>query len=476
MASLQYLLSTDELTDLLLLRNEDSCIRWMREFWRSRDPILTTPENEARLEHERRVEFATSWFGRAEWPGWDQRGEVCIRYGLPVGRDIVTADVSPRSYVRPGEYWYYPAFGMTVQFEDAFGNGNYTYYLEHVQLPIGERWSSDRLRMPAGQWGAMPDLDLDLMTLDVVLGIGGGYFGMYGSSDQFTWEDFQQSLWRFPEVLETYPAAFPFDFEPMRVPFEFGVACFRGGESLDRVDVNAEFEAVDRGKPGATQYRATAVFFDLEASEVARVSHTTHVLRDAAGDSIFDVVMQLPSTLPPGTYELAITIEENGTGRFSSYRKHVSVDDLSRRPAMSTVCFSSRVAPVSRESAFNRGALEVVPKPSARYFIATSAPVYFEVYNLAPDDGGVHRYQVSYRVKPLTPAPKGLWKKIVGGSDESTVLASSFEAAAPGPQDVVYVFLKTDELWPGDYELDVSVTDGVSKRETSRTARFRLVE
>ncbi|HXV13938.1 MAG TPA: GWxTD domain-containing protein [Candidatus Krumholzibacteria bacterium] len=477
LASLQYLLTPDELLDLLSLRNESSCIRWMSEFWRDRDPILTTPENEARQEHERRVEFATSWFGRAEWPGWDQRGEVCIRYGLPGGRDIVTADVSPDSYVRPGEYWFYPAFGMTVQFEDAFGNGNYTYYLERVALPIGERWSSDRLRMPAGQWKQMPDLDLDLMTLDVVLGAKGGYFGMYGSSDQFTYEDFQQSLWRFPEVLETTPAVFPFDFEHLRVPFEFDVAYFRGGEALDRVDVNAEFEAVDRSRPGATQYRATAVFFDLDAKEIARVSHTTNVLRDpATADSLFDVVMQLPSTLSPGLYEMAITIEESGTGRFSSYRKNVSLDDFSRRLAMSTVCFTSRIEPVTRPSAFNRGALEVVPKPSARYDVATSVPVYFEVYNLTADGEGLHRYQVSYRVMPLTPAPKGLWKKIVGGSEEATVLSSSFESAAAGPHDVVYVFLKTDELWPGEFEFDVTVVDAVSLQETARRGRFRIVE
>jgi hypothetical protein len=143
---------------------------------------------------------------------------------------------------------------------------------------------------------------------------------------------------------------------------------------------------------------------------------------------------------------------------------------------MSTVCFSSRVEPVTRNSAFNRGALEVVPKPSARYDVATSVPVYFEIYNLTADDQGLHRYKVSYRVMPLTPAPKGLWKKIVGGSDESTVLSSSFESAAPAPQDVVYIFLRTDELWPGDYELEVTVVDGVSRHETNRTARFRLME
>ncbi len=468
LASFQYLLTEDEFLDLVALRTEASCIRWMDEFWRGRDPILTTPESEARNEHDRRVEFARSWFGSPKWPGWDQRGEICIRYGLPGGRDVVGADVkAPGTYVRPTEYWFYPALGMTVQFEDAFGNGNYTYYLEHVQLPGSERQRSDR-RTIASEY--LPDLDMEQMTLDAP--IGGA---LPNPSYEFLFEDFQQSLFNFPKVLEETPVVYPYDFAAMRVPFDFDVACFRGGALVDRVDVNAEFEALDLDTPGATEYRATAVFFDFDDGEVARVSHTTSV-RGGSADSLFNVVMQLPSTLAPGSYQMAITIEESGTGRFTSLRKTITCDDLSSKLAMSTVCFSSRIEPVTRNSAFNRGALEVVPKPSARYPVATSVPVYFEVYNLSADDEGQHRYQVSYRVKPLSPAPKGLWKKIVGGSDDPTVLASSFESVAAGPHDVVYVFLKTDELWPGEYDFEVVVADAISKREATRTSRFRLVE
>jgi hypothetical protein len=109
--------------------------------------------------------------------------------------------------------------------------------------------------------------------------------------------------------------------------------------------------------------------------------------------------------------------------------------------------------------------------------LATSVPVYFEVYNLTPDAEGNHRYQVSYRVMPQTPAPKGLWKKLVGSSDDDgAALASSFQSAATGPHDVVYIFLKTDQLWPGEFEFDVTVVDEVSKSETNRRGRFRLVE
>lgn len=480
-ASLQYLLSYDELMDLLALRNEDSCQRWIDEFWRRRDPNFTTPENEARIEHESRVEAAKALFSRGEWPGWDQRGEVCIRYGLPPARDVQPPDVlAPGQLVRAVEYWFYPLLGVTVQFEDAFGNGNYTYFLEHVALPAYERPSSDRKRMPAGQWGDMPDLDLDKMTLDAVLGVYGGYFGLPDHSAQFTYDDYLESLYRFPEVLEETPAVYPFDFAFVRVPFEFDVAFFRGGDAIDRVDVNTEFEVDAMSLPTAPdtrQYRATAAIFDMERNEVARLTHTTRVSTVSKDDeSMRTMVVQLPFTLPPARYELAVTVEDIDTRRFSSFRQTISPDDFDRRLAMSSLCFSSGIEPVKKDSAFNRGALEVVPRPSARYGVAASVPVYFEVYNVAPDAGGLHRYTVSYRVIPQSPAPQGFLKKLVGGSDDSTALTSRFESAATGPHDVVYMFVKTDHLWPGDFELDVSIRDEISKQEASRRGRFHIVE
>jgi hypothetical protein len=188
------------------------------------------------------------------------------------------------------------------------------------------------------------------------------------------------------------------------------------------------------------------------------------------------MVCQLPFTLSPALYDVAITLEDTLVGRFTSLRRAIRPDDFDRRLSMSTVCFASGIEPVRKESAFNRGALEMVPKPSARYGVAMSVPVYFEVYNLSADADESHRYTVSYRVVPQTPAPKGLLKKLTGGSDRGAALTSRFQVAAAGSNDVVYVFLKTDHLWPGDFEFDVSVIDDVSHTETKRTGTFHLTE
>ena len=55
---------------------------FLRRFWNDRDPDLSTPVNERRLEHYRRVWHALTEFSQGRQP-WDVRGEVYIRFGEP---------------------------------------------------------------------------------------------------------------------------------------------------------------------------------------------------------------------------------------------------------------------------------------------------------------------------------------------------------------------------------------------------------
>lgn len=62
---------------------------WWMQFWKAKDPTPTTPENEAEVEFNRRVDYVFDHFKR-DWdmatrgyPPWDARGEVYIRFGPP---------------------------------------------------------------------------------------------------------------------------------------------------------------------------------------------------------------------------------------------------------------------------------------------------------------------------------------------------------------------------------------------------------
>jgi len=84
-----HIVSQKDLIFYLSLENEWDQKEWWRKFWKSRDPTPTTELNEAEKEFISRVMYAWENFGR-EWnfekdyyPPWDSRGEVYIKLGEP---------------------------------------------------------------------------------------------------------------------------------------------------------------------------------------------------------------------------------------------------------------------------------------------------------------------------------------------------------------------------------------------------------
>ncbi|HEY5132618.1 MAG TPA: GWxTD domain-containing protein, partial [Candidatus Krumholzibacteriaceae bacterium] len=80
---LQYILSDSQKIEYLSLASGSKRALWLDRFWIAVDPTPATKANEARMEHAQRVAAARQLFGRADPPGWDDRGEVMIRFGTP---------------------------------------------------------------------------------------------------------------------------------------------------------------------------------------------------------------------------------------------------------------------------------------------------------------------------------------------------------------------------------------------------------
>ena len=237
-AGIQYLLRPDELAALLADPEDARCQRWIDAWWVARDPVYTTPHNEARNEHEHRVDVAEQYFGRGAWPGWDDRGEVYIRYGAPGSYSHSPAEVSePGIYIPAQDYWYYPQFDMYARFADPTGAGRYFLFLEGVQAPVGERPRSDRRNLASKH---NPDRPMDYMTVDADPLWADDLYPPFAEKH---YDDFMKRVYRYYDVLEETPVVYSFDYATMRVPMCFAVQSFRGGEGVDRVDVSAEFEA-----------------------------------------------------------------------------------------------------------------------------------------------------------------------------------------------------------------------------------------
>ena len=80
---LQYILNDHQKRHYLSLETWDERDEWLRKFWLEMDPTPTTRHNERRKEHFDRVKMAVEKYGCSDPPGWDDRGEVLIRFGPP---------------------------------------------------------------------------------------------------------------------------------------------------------------------------------------------------------------------------------------------------------------------------------------------------------------------------------------------------------------------------------------------------------
>jgi GWxTD domain-containing protein len=96
--------------------------KFIEEFWLKRDPDPDTEENEFKTQYFERIEEANRLFHGGGSPGWLQdRGRVYILLGPPTDRQAYPRGVT--FYGAPTEVWYYGFF--EIIFIDQAWNGDY---------------------------------------------------------------------------------------------------------------------------------------------------------------------------------------------------------------------------------------------------------------------------------------------------------------------------------------------------------------
>ncbi|MCX6568917.1 MAG: GWxTD domain-containing protein [Candidatus Aminicenantes bacterium] len=127
--------------------------KFVRFFWRMRDPLPDTTANEFQKEYEERVRFADQNFGRSSPKRGSQtdRGFFYLVLGPPLERNFFTTE----SQVWPNELWFYKGaveYGLPDYFYLIFyqpeGIGDYRLYSPGVDGP-------EKLAVPIGGGGSM---------------------------------------------------------------------------------------------------------------------------------------------------------------------------------------------------------------------------------------------------------------------------------------------------------------------------------
>jgi GWxTD domain-containing protein len=128
---LKYIIDDDEKKKLLALP-DSARLRGFEEWWRSKDPIRETPENELREEYYRRIRYANQYYSTVSFEGWEtDRGMIYIRFGEPDQIDRYPFELDRKPY----QIWRYYAQRRTFVFEDTRGDGDF-----QLQQPYDGDW------------------------------------------------------------------------------------------------------------------------------------------------------------------------------------------------------------------------------------------------------------------------------------------------------------------------------------------------
>lgn len=139
--TMRYLV-TKKAQDLFVSLSTVGKRNFLHEFWKQRDPVPATPENEFRQEYERRLEHANKNFGM----GWDaeaiegwltDRGRIYAKFGEPNERIK-----RPNEYGSPPwELWKYFGSGYSYLFIDRNDNELYDLvFTNDKDEPIVPGW------------------------------------------------------------------------------------------------------------------------------------------------------------------------------------------------------------------------------------------------------------------------------------------------------------------------------------------------
>lgn len=128
-----YIISPKEKEVFLQLENDRQRESFIQAFWKVRDPNPTTPENEFKTEHYRRIDYANKNFGKdSPGPGWrSDMGRIYITLGEPKSTDRL----ENLSNINPIIIWFYNGmaeYGLPGSFSVVFyrkmGTGPYELY------------------------------------------------------------------------------------------------------------------------------------------------------------------------------------------------------------------------------------------------------------------------------------------------------------------------------------------------------------
>lgn len=482
-----YIIAPEEKEAFLELSNDEERGQFIEQFWLRRDPTPETIENEFREEHYRRIVYANELFTSGV-EGWrTDRGRIYIMFGPP---DEIETHAMGGGYWRraeegggqtstyPFERWFYRHIdgvsdGVELEFVDKTMSGQY-------RLSVDPSEKDALAIIPGAGLSALEDQGLAFKSERFTR--SDGTMSPTTVTDRRSQNFFERmQLW---SSLHKPPAVKFKDLEALvetrisfnLLPFEARIDFIRITDSSILVPVTVALPKKNVTFQMQNGLHVSVVnVFGRITTLTGRIVHTFEdVLRLELTPELLQATLEEPALyqkalpLSPGLYKLNLVLKDLNSGNVGTAEFRLAVprfeEDELAHSSLVLADGVERLASrhVGSEQQFVIGDTKVRPSVGQTFRPTQRMGIYLQVYNLGVDE--------------TTHQPDATIDYTIRRGDETLFrhTESTTDMEHAGQQLTLRKVLPLTPFKPGEYKLEIKVTDRVRQQSIDPSATFRV--
>jgi GWxTD domain-containing protein len=490
-----YIITPEERDTFLHLQTNEERETFIEAFWQRRNPDPDSPDNTYKDEHYRRIAYANEHYASGI-PGWrTDRGRIYITWGPADQVESHTA----------GEQWDRP--------QDQGGGSTTTYAYEDWRYRYLEGYEGDHQEDVHFEFVDTSGtnefhLSMDPSEKDALLNVPNAgltmaeQMGMADKSSRFNNTDgthmaeasegvAQSSSLNEFSRLENYAAAFrP---PPVKLPEELVThSLVRNQLKFDYMEDFLRITSDTVLVPITVQIPRTEMTFvdkkngvvsakmDVFGRITTLTGRTVQTFDEPIEENVPASILQASKgtqeiyqkqvPLTPGLYALDLVIKDTNSGDVGVVDTRLTVPQFKEDQLnASSLILADQLTPVSSKDIglgeFVLGDMKVRPKMDRTFYQNQEMDIFLQVYNLKTDDK-THKPDVAVQYRVMKDKDPNPVLKFDLGADK---------LPAHGEEMTLQDGLTLGSLPPGQYKLEVAVTDNLAKQSITPAQTFTVL-
>lgn len=402
-----YIITPVEKDIFLKLRTDRERDLFIEAFWKHRDPVPETEENEFKKEHYRRIEYANKYFGReSPKPGWKtDRGRFYIILGPP--NDIQRID--SKSEVYDTEIWFYQGKtemglppGFNVVFFREKGTGEYRLYSptnDGPQALLTGYWGDPADYMAAYSKLREIDPNLASVSLSLIPGEENPYLGRPSMSSDLLLRQIELTPQRLVEdkyarKFFEYKDLVEVEYSTNYLDSDYLVKVLKSPAGFYLIHYTLEPKRLSVNQYDnryATNLKVNGTLSTLDGRIVYQFEKTYPVqMTEAQMRERQNLPVAIYDVLPcvPGEYKLSVLVKNEASKEFTSLEQTINIPGKGG-VEMSAPLLAYQVSPVEsaggRVKAFLVGGNQLYLQAGRVFTAKDHLAVVLQIYGLTPD-------------------------------------------------------------------------------------------